>query len=501
MNRKVEIAKITCEDDRKNGGQGDIGILAESIRDIGLLQPVILRDSGDGAFTLVAGRRRLAAVKKLNWTEIPANVYGPELPDTDMREMALTENVNRLDLHPLDEAEKFQALLDSGRSITDIAGYYSRSVAGIYQRTRLLGLEENLKKMFREDKIGLTHAAMLADLDPDQQERFWQENKSRTGCVNRWEIDNFIHKVQKNILNKNMTDKKCASCAKRTNYSDGTLFPELEGASDVCLDGECYAAHWIKIFERILKTKKKEFPGTQNILEINNISKFWDRNGVISILGEDYKVRSFSWQNTASPKDRGAFFAWKISLYDKKLEVTRECYKEAEKKQPEEKADSFGAGFLLPGRTEREIRETEQKIESKKIDVMDLKRKVILKTGTAKRKLLNTSFTDDFIAQKFSELINMADSKSNRVEIKLYRIYTGEEPEKTFRGAKKLLASNPEKFFQLLFFTGTDVWEIPSPDTLKACGNKDRLHFFKDIDITLEEIHGIYRESLEELIK
>jgi ParB/RepB/Spo0J family partition protein len=493
-NRKVETAKITCEDDRKNGGQGDIGILAESMRDIGLLQPVILRDSGDGTYTLVAGRRRLAAAKKLNWTEIPANVYGPELPDTDAHEMALTENVNRLDLHPLDEAEKFQALLDSGKSITDIAGYYSRSVAGIYQRTRLLGLSENLKKMFREDKIGLTHAAMLADLDADQQERFWQENKSRAYRMNRWEIDSFIRKVQKNILNKNMTDKKCALCTKRTYYSDGTLFPELDNASDVCFDGECYAAHWIRVFERILKAKRKEFPGTQNILEIENIPRFWDKSGILSLLGEEYRVHNFSWQNTASPKDRGAFFTWRISLYDKKLDVARGCRKEADKKQPEEKADSLGAGFLLPGRTKEEARETEKKIEDNKISTIDLKKKVLLKTGAAKRKLLNASFTDNFFARKFSEL--------GPAGTKLYRIYAGEEPEAPFSGAKKLLASGPEKFFQLLFFTDADPWEIPSSDILKKCGNKkDEIPFFKGIDITLEEILGIYRESLNELIQ
>ncbi|MDR1627073.1 MAG: ParB/RepB/Spo0J family partition protein [Spirochaetia bacterium] len=490
MGTQIDVEKIICDSDRKYGGQGNIEVLAESLRAIGLLQPVIVRDNGDASYTLIAGRRRLAAAKKLGWARIDARVW--EADDERAREMALTENVNRQDLHPLDQADKFQGLLAAGKTIGDVAKYYDCSVSGIYQRVRLLDLGENLKAMFREDKITLTQAAMLAGLDAGQQEKFHAEHKNRKDRITSWEIRNFLHKVQKNTLARAMAGKDCAGCAQRTHHSNKTLFPELNDAEDVCFNGECYTRHWIRVFEKILKTEKQKFPDTKNILEISGIPKFWNRTGAIKLLNEDYQVRSFSYQNTANPKDKDSFMVWQFSGYGK-IEIRRGCYKEAEKNKPGQKEnDPLGIEHFL-GKTEEEAEKILKNADRYKLSCLIKKEVLRLAAAAHKPKASGSWFTDLF----FNRLSHGMDS----LGMDIYQILTGTKWEKTFSEAKKKIRESPEEFFKLLFFMQTPFHRVPEPNDIRGHAKKDGIPFFGDCLLTLEEINGIYREATRKTVE
>jgi ParB/RepB/Spo0J family partition protein len=146
--------------------------LAASIREKGLLQPVLVRPgvNGAGAFELVCGHRRLAAAQVVGLEELPAIVR--ELDDQAVLEIQVIENLQRADLHPLEEAESYRRLLlVKGYDVARIAEKIGRSVKYVYDRVKLLELTKEAKKLFLEDKITAGHAILLARLKPKDQER------------------------------------------------------------------------------------------------------------------------------------------------------------------------------------------------------------------------------------------------------------------------------------------------------------------------------------------
>jgi len=157
---KVPVGKIISSTDRKYGGEGKIETLAQSIEQHGLIHPLAVKESAEkkGCYRVIAGRRRYEAVKLLGWKNVEVTVYAD---DADDAAIALAENVNREDMHPLDEAETFKRLQDEGKTVEEIAKYYSRTVSGIYHRIRLTNLIDGIKMMFRDGKIKLSGAAYI----------------------------------------------------------------------------------------------------------------------------------------------------------------------------------------------------------------------------------------------------------------------------------------------------------------------------------------------------
>lgn len=170
--KEITVENIVSVSDRKHGGAGNIDSLAESIGKHGLIQPVVVKYTGKSSYRLVAGRRRFEAVKQLGWDTIPAIILPQTTKDEDAEAIALAENVNRLDMHPLDEAVHFRNLQDAGMSVKEIAKYYDRSIAGIYHRIRLTDLIDDLKSLFRDGKITLTTASVLSGLSPNIRNGF-----------------------------------------------------------------------------------------------------------------------------------------------------------------------------------------------------------------------------------------------------------------------------------------------------------------------------------------
>src|SRR6266508_6272487 len=110
--------------------------LAESIAAYGLLQPIVVRENGDGRFEVVAGHRRLAAVQSLGWSVIPAIVRSAD--DGDAYLLALIENLQRDDLSPREEAEALEVLVrERGMSTRQVAEAVKRSASYVSRRLRV----------------------------------------------------------------------------------------------------------------------------------------------------------------------------------------------------------------------------------------------------------------------------------------------------------------------------------------------------------------------------
>lgn len=141
--------------------------LVESVKARGILNPLLVRPIGD-KYEIMAGARRYRAAKAAGLKDVPAIVR--VLTDTAALEVAVIDNLQRADVHPLEEAEGFAALLkQEGYDVARIAAKTGMSASHVYQRLKLADLVEPLKKAFAGGEIFDGHAILLARLAPDDQ--------------------------------------------------------------------------------------------------------------------------------------------------------------------------------------------------------------------------------------------------------------------------------------------------------------------------------------------
>lgn len=156
---------------REHFDEDALAELVTSIKEIGLLQPVVVRERGDGAYELVVGERRLRAVREAGQTVIPAIVR--DTPDDAMLRDALLENLHRQQLNPLEEAAAYQQLLDDfGATHEQLADRIGRSRAHVTNTLRLLKLPPPVQKRVAAGVLSAGHArALLSVDDHEAQER------------------------------------------------------------------------------------------------------------------------------------------------------------------------------------------------------------------------------------------------------------------------------------------------------------------------------------------
>ena len=152
---------------RRDFQEADLAELAASIEANGLIQAIVVRRSASGrTFELVAGERRLRAVKQLGWRDIPAQIR--DVDDRALLVHALVENIQREDLGPMEEAQGYGTLRDkfgfSQRSIADAVGKSRSTVANVL---RLLTLPASVRRLLEEGRLSMGHGrAILAVEDP-----------------------------------------------------------------------------------------------------------------------------------------------------------------------------------------------------------------------------------------------------------------------------------------------------------------------------------------------
>lgn len=141
--------------------------LVSSIRERGVLQPVLLRKAGD-RYELIAGERRLRASTEAGLVEIPARVL--DVDDTAALELALVENIQREDLNVVEEAEGYQLLMDKfGLTQATTAKRVGKSRAAVANALRLLSLPDNARGLLASGELSAGHAKVLCGLDNPQE--------------------------------------------------------------------------------------------------------------------------------------------------------------------------------------------------------------------------------------------------------------------------------------------------------------------------------------------
>ena len=140
-----------------------IAALAASIREVGILQPLVVRRAGDGRYELIAGERRLRAAKAAGLASVPIVLRDSE--DADLLREALIENIHREDLNPIEQAEAFKALLgELGLKQEELADRVGVSRSHIANTIRLLALPLEVQQLLADDKITAGHARAVLSL-------------------------------------------------------------------------------------------------------------------------------------------------------------------------------------------------------------------------------------------------------------------------------------------------------------------------------------------------
>jgi ParB family chromosome partitioning protein len=147
-----------------------LSALAESIRQVGVLQPILVRPSGEDTYELIAGERRWRAARRVGLQTIPALVRDTD--DSTALEHALVENLHRDNLNPLEEAAAYQQLIeDFNLTHDEVASRVGRSRASISNTLRLLQLPPAIQRSVQEKKLSMGHArALLGSPDRSFQE-------------------------------------------------------------------------------------------------------------------------------------------------------------------------------------------------------------------------------------------------------------------------------------------------------------------------------------------
>ena len=236
--------------------------LAESIRVQGVLSPLLVRPITEQGFEIVAGARRYRAAQMAEAATVPVRIV--DLTDAESLEAQLVENLIRSDVHPMEEANGFRALLNLEEpkySIEQIAARTGKSPAFVAARLRLTELIPAAVEAFYREEIGVGHALLLAKLQPAQQEQaltncFREDWGGGSGKTKRilLPVRHLQHWIEHNVLlllkqapfNKRDAQLvpaagSCVDCPKRTGKNK-LLFAEWAENESQCTDPNCYAA-------------------------------------------------------------------------------------------------------------------------------------------------------------------------------------------------------------------------------------------------------------------
>ena len=168
----LKISRITPRGDqpRKSFDDNALQVLADSIREHGVIQPIVVREVGvlDGNYEIIAGERRWRAAKMAGLDEIPAVIMtGDELK---VAEVALIENVQRKDLNPIEEAMAYKALIERfGLKQEEVAKLAGESRSAVANMLRLLELPDEVLSLVQDEKLSMGHARAILGLIDEEK--------------------------------------------------------------------------------------------------------------------------------------------------------------------------------------------------------------------------------------------------------------------------------------------------------------------------------------------
>lgn len=228
---------------RKNFDETSLAELAESIKQQGVLQPIGVRSIADNRFEIVFGERRYRASQMAGLEEITAIVM--DISDEVAEEMAITENLQRKDVTPIEEANAYQMLIDSGRhDVQSLAVQFGKNESYIRTRLKFVSLIPEIALLLEQDEITISVASEICRYGEDIQREVYDRHLKEGVQYNSWrgmkatDVARNIERQYTADLNRYSFDKTlCLSCPHNTNNM--MLF--CEGSCGNCANRSCLA--------------------------------------------------------------------------------------------------------------------------------------------------------------------------------------------------------------------------------------------------------------------
>ncbi len=265
---KIQYLDITSigqnpNNPRKTFDEGALGELSESIKKQGVLQPITVRpvNTSDSSteYQIVCGERRWRAASMAGLKEVPAIIR--ELTDDEAMDVAITENLQRKDVSPLEESDAFKYLLDKGCTIADLCGRFGKSEFFVRQRLRLQTLVPDFRSLLESGEISISQAMEIVKFDEAVQQMLFDEHFSDS-CIS-WQswrevkpkaIYERVIQMYSALLSQYDFDKEacneCPNCSKNSCF-----FEDIEDAK--CMNRDCLnrkVLEWkIEVAEKLQK--------------------------------------------------------------------------------------------------------------------------------------------------------------------------------------------------------------------------------------------------------
>jgi len=548
----IKLSEIVNEDNRKYTKDDGFEQLVNSIRKVGIIHMPTVKKREDGKYCTVAGRRRIAAArivyqdnpdKEINCDQLL------EIGDATAEDIALAENINRQEMHPLDEAALFQGMADKGLSVEEIAKYYARSPSAIYKRLRLNTLIDELKTGFRDGILNITGAAVLAELPEEDQKKFYEKHKNKfeynkeeyagivtvNFCIPEGNVQSFIYESQKFKINSCLGNE-CKTCEKRTHNENNDLleFGDDVDYVDVCFDSECYRA---KYQEALSKVMEKTFdPKMECNIHFNGkiSEQLYKRATHVELDLKGEKVRfevfnekKYEFTGETTRKKNVCYTINEIYKgdgtnnkqihisvvgYKEKVQITKGGNAKSKKGDPvKELINNYGKEVVESLAVERSIpvNEMAMKLQGKyKASQWDNKFKTEVGENIKKR-IINKNIeqeksgeiTQNYMLMFLQRLEDEAIGNVNTFEVERFSKEQKQWLQDLF-GNMQIetyeLSPGTQKFFHFLLLT-IDIDDVPELDELKDVEKKGNV-FFKYANMTKEEYKALYLEVAKEVV-
>jgi ParB/RepB/Spo0J family partition protein len=294
---------------RKRGGdKPPSNDFVDSIRQQGVIQPIVVRARVDGGWEIVYGHRRWEGTKIAGLDEIPAIIRA--LTDDEVFEAQLVENIHREDMHPIDEADGFKRMIEHGRDVKYIAERLGRPAAYVVQRLQLCSLGKEVRAAYDAEEITLTVAVLLAripgKLQTEALERVAGDSKFHEAPMSAVEAKkeleaHYLLRLDQapfDITDAQLVPKAgaCNACPKRTG-NQMELYPDAAGP-DLCTDPICHHGKVDAIWK--IRVKQAKVVG-QPVIEGNAVEKALAYNGGYKNLDSE------EWTGNGHKKVRSIF--------------------------------------------------------------------------------------------------------------------------------------------------------------------------------------------------
>lgn len=297
MQHKITYIKIadlepSSLNPRKNIVQSELEALAQSIREHGILQPLTVRKSGK-SFEIICGERRFCSARIAELESVPAIIQ--ELTDDEARQVMLIENIQRQDIHPMEEALTLQDLKAQGLTIDQLSTKLGKSTIYIQKRMKLLELIPAAQKQFASGEIEYSQAIQIARLQEDDQKKVLEHATTGYGKDKRLlDSRKLAEYIQSDIMLKfkdaifKLDDAllvpaagACDTCPKRTRNRP-ELFDTAE-KEDKCVDSACFKLKTSTFMEN----KKAELKAKHGEISTGTMHRW---NDTVTVKGQAMKV-------------------------------------------------------------------------------------------------------------------------------------------------------------------------------------------------------------------